>query len=237
MENDKEILKQIGFLDAEIEIYKTLLRLGPSLVSKLAKETGHHRTHIYDLLEKLREKGLVSSLIQSGKRVFKASNPSSLLKYVEDKKEIVNAIIADLNSLSKMPVEETEVELFKGKEGMKSILQDFLENKKDYCVMGSMKKFEEVLEYSMPSFLKKIEKLKVKERIICDKKEKIIKIKTGAYRYLDSGFIFPSSFWIYEDKVAIFVWNFPYFCVLIKNKDIAETYQNYFEFFWKQAKP
>jgi len=65
---DKEILKEIGFLDAEIEVYLTLLRLGPSLVSRIHQETGHHRTHIYDLLEKLREKGLVSTFIQSGNK-------------------------------------------------------------------------------------------------------------------------------------------------------------------------
>ncbi len=76
---ERQILKEIGLLDAEIDVYLCLLRIGPSLVSKINQETGLHRTHIYDLLEKLKEKGLVSVFIQSGKNYFKPSPPKRLL--------------------------------------------------------------------------------------------------------------------------------------------------------------
>ena len=102
--------------------------------------------------------------------------------------------------------------------------------------MGSIKQFETILEFALPQFLKKIEKLNIKERILCDKQEKVIKIKTGTYKYLKSNYLFPSSFWIYGQKVAIFVWHLPYFVIVINNKEVAKTYQNYFEFFWKLAK-
>ena len=76
---DKEILKQIGLLDAEIEIYLAVLRLGSTSVTALYKETAIHRTHIYDLLEKLKEKGLVSEFLQSGVKYFQATPPRKLL--------------------------------------------------------------------------------------------------------------------------------------------------------------
>ena len=63
MSMDKEILKEIELLEGEVDFYLALLRLGPSLVSRIHKETGLHRTHIYDLLEKLKEKGLESANI------------------------------------------------------------------------------------------------------------------------------------------------------------------------------
>lgn len=230
---DKEILKEIGFLDAEIEVYLTLLRLGPSLVSRIHQETGHHRTHIYDLLEKLREKGLVSTFIQSGKKYFKPAPPHKLLGYVEEKKEKIKTILPELEQLIKLTKEDTIVELYKGKDGLKTVLQDVLKVGKDYCVMGSVKQFETILEFALPQFLKKIEKQNIKERIICDKKEKIIKIETGSYKCLKSEYLFPSSFWIYGSNVAIFIWHLPYYVIVIRNKDVAKTYQNYFEFFWK----
>ncbi|MAG02983.1 hypothetical protein CMI42_06605 [Candidatus Pacearchaeota archaeon] len=233
---NKETLKQIGFLDGEIEVYKSLLRLGPSLVSKIHQEAGLHRTHIYDLLEKLKEKGLVSVFIQSGKKHFKAVNPSRILSYIDERKSVVKEFLPELEKIMKADKEETSVELFKGKEGLKTVLQEVLKVKKDYSVMGSIKQFENILEFALPSFLKQIEKLKIKERILSDKKEKIKKIKTGRYKYLDYGYLFPSSFWIYGNKVAIFVWHLPYFVIVIDNKSVAETYQNYFEFFWRLAK-
>jgi hypothetical protein len=78
---------------------------------------------------------------------------------------------------------------------------------------------------------------KIKERIICDKEDSILKIKTGSYRYLKGDYLFPSSFWIYDNKVVLFIWQMPYYAILIKNKEVATTYRNYFEFFWKMASP
>ncbi len=233
---NKEILKQIGLLDAEIEVYLTLLRIGASLVSRIHKETGLHRTHIYDLLEKLKEKGLVSTFIQSGKKYFNPSPPNKILSYIEEKKDNVLSILPELEQLTTLPKEETHVELFKGKNGIKTVLQDVLNTKQDYCVLGSIQQFENILEFSLPNFLRKVEKLKLKERIISDKKESIIKTKVGQYKYLKSNYLFPSSFWIYGNKVAIFIWSLPYFAIVIDNEDVSKTYQNYFEFFWELTK-
>lgn len=234
---NKEILRQIGFLDAEIEVYLSLMRTGPCMVSRLNKETGLHRTHIYDLLEKLREKGLVSIFIESGKKHFQAAPPENILAYLEEKKAAVKELMPEMQKLMTIPTEETQIELFKGKNGLKTALQDVLKTQKDYCVIGSIKKFEEIIEFAFPHFLKEVEKRNIKERIICDRKEKIIEIRTGIYKFLNDDYLFPSSFWIYGHKVLIFVWHLPYFAILIKNKDVAKTYQNYFEFFWRLAKP
>src|SRR3989338_1015997 len=232
---DKDILRQLGFLDAEIGVYTALLKLGPSMVSKIHQEIGLHRTHIYDLLEKLREKGLVSMYIESGKKHFQAAPPSTILSYMEEKKQAIKELLPELEQLSKLPKEDTAIELFKGKNGLKTVLQDVVITGKDYCVMGSIKRFEETIEYAFPHFLKEIEKRKIRERIICDKKEEVLTIKTGEYRHLDGEFLFPSSFWVYGDKVLLFIWQLPYFAIQIKNKEIASTYKNYFEFFWKFA--
>ncbi len=233
---DKQIFKQIGFIDAEIEVYKSLLRKGPCLVSDLHKETGLHRTHIYDLMEKLREKGIISTFIQSGKKYFRAYSPSKVLDYIDNKKEAIRSILPELDELMKVSKEDTEVELFKGKEGLKTVLLDVLKTKKDYSVMANVKKFEEILEFSLPSFLRDVEKLKIKERVLSDKKENIIKIKTGNYRHLNCDYVFPTSFIVYGNKVVIIIWNLPYYAILIKNESVARTYRNYFDFFWKQAR-
>lgn len=234
---DKSIFRQIGFIDTEIEIYLALLQLGPSLVSDLHKEKGIDRTHIYGVLEKLREKGLVSTFIQSGKKHFQAAPPEKILAYVEEKKEKIAGIVPELNKIITAPKDKTSIELFKGKEGIKTVLQDVLKEKKDYCVMGSIKKFEKIIEFAFPHFLKKVEKLNINERIICDTAESILKIKTGKYRVLKSSYLFPSSFWVYGSKVIIFIWDLPYFAIVISNQDVANTYQNYFDFFWELAAP
>ncbi len=237
---NKALLRKIGLLENEIEVYLALLRLGSESVTVLHKETGLHRTHIYDLLEKLKEKGLVSEYIQAGVKYFKATPPQRLLAYLEEQKASIETILPELENLSKLKRDDTRgetiVEVYKGKEGLKSVLLDILHTGKNYSVMGSIKQFETILTFALPQFLSKIEKLGIKERILCDKKEKVIRIKSGTYKCLEAEQLFPSSFWVYGDRVAIFVWNSPYYVILIKSKEVAKTYRNYFEYFWKRGK-
>ena len=59
-EINKKILKQIGLTENEIQVYLTLLKIGSSGVSTIAEHSGLYRPYVYDTLERLQEKGLVS---------------------------------------------------------------------------------------------------------------------------------------------------------------------------------
>ncbi len=129
------------------------------------------------------------------------------------------------------------MELFKGVEGLKTVMHDIIATGKDYCAMGGVKDVEVAVPYLIAQHLKLAEKKGIKERIILDRKDELMRASNGEYRYLKSKYVSPSTFMAYGDKVAIFVWHLPYFVVLVHNKDVARTYQHFFEFFWKLAKP
>lgn len=48
---------------------------------------------------------------------------------------------------------------------------------------------------------------------------------------------FPSATAIYGDKVAIFVWNEPYYAIMIQSRQVADTYRNFFDALWRASKP
>ncbi|MDP3026774.1 MAG: helix-turn-helix domain-containing protein [Nanoarchaeota archaeon] len=230
-------LKDAGLSDAEIKIYLALLKKGQSSVSTLSKYTGHDRTHIYDVLEKLREKGLISEFQNLGNKAFKALNPEKILDFLEERYEKMKLIIPALQSINPSSNENISVELLKGKEGIKLILKDILRDKKNYLMMAVEKEHEEILEYSLPSFLKKAEMLGLKERVICNKREKISKINKGQYKFLGNDKNrSPTSFFTYGNKVALIIWEFPCYVILIQSEKISNTYKKYFETFWKLAK-
>ena len=234
---DKEIFKQLGFLEAEVDVYTALLKLGPSLVSKIHKETGLHRTHIYDLLEKLREKGLVSTFFSAGKKHFQAASPNNLLEYVEEKKSLIKELIPDLEGLSNLPKEETSVELFKGTEGVKSVYNDIIQtNKTFYCIARANKKRNERLYMNMVQFLKNVEKNKLTEYVVFDQPGYVVKTNQGKYKCLDSKKPIPTTIYIYGNKVALFILQPPYHVVLISNNDVYDTYKQHFDFLWELAK-
>jgi hypothetical protein len=79
-------------------------------------------------------------------------------------------------------------------------------------------------------------KSRIKVKILTKDVKKIDKRSLMEIKPLPKFFSFPSATAIYGDKVAIFVWDEPYHAILIKSKQIANSYRNFFEALWKQAK-
>ena len=57
---NKDLLKSIGLTDIEIEVYLAIIDLGSCLAGEIARKTGIHRRTVYDAINRLIEKGLVS---------------------------------------------------------------------------------------------------------------------------------------------------------------------------------
>lgn len=236
---EKHLLQDAGLSPQETDVYLVLLRLGSVPVSRIAKETGLHRTNIYDTLEKLKEKGLVSSIDIKSVKYFKSVDPSRILEYLEEKKESIQKIMPDLVKLSDLPREQTNVEVFKGKEGIKTVWNDIQNTGKDVLWIGAEVKFEEILPDYAKRMIKSCNAKGLRERAILKREEadKVTPFKKHEYRYLPKNYKVPTFFIVYGKKVAIFVWTLPYFVILIDNKDISDTYRDYFEFMWKFARP
>jgi len=235
---NSEVLKQLGFLSGEIEVYKALLRLGPCKVSKINQETGLHRTHIYDLLEKLREKGLVSVFIQSGKKHFSAASPEKILYYLKEKQEKVESIVPELQELMTVSKEETIVELFKGREGLKTVFQDIIKTGKDYLAFGEEGRFQKVFPIEIENFMKRLEKNKIHEKVLVreDLRGRVPKSKNTEFRYLPKEHLSPVTTVVYGNKVANFIWTPPFHVVVAKNSELAASFRSQFNALWKIAR-
>lgn len=236
---DKSRLIEIGLGKNEADIYLSLIKFGKSTTTSLTKETGIHRTYIYDILEKLREKGLISQIKEENKKYFMATDPSRLKDFLNEKLSIVEEVIPELNELRKKKSEGTIVEVFKGKEGIKLILNDMVNEGKDYLGVGVVHYFENE-EYLSKTFtdqwILKMNERKVKEKMILEEKTNLTPLKMSEYRYLPKEYLFSSSFLVYGNKIAIFVWGKSLVQVLITNKDIARSYETQFNALWKIAK-
>ena len=234
---DKEVLKQAGLVNQEIDVYLVLLRLGSIVVSKISQETGLHRSNLYDTLEKLQNKGLVSFVVKNNIKYYQATHPDRLISYLKEKTESVKSIIPELLDLTQLPKEETEVEIFKSKEGIKTIFKDIINSGQDYIVYGSAEKFEDLFPVYSKQFFRQVNEKGIKEKIIFQEGTKVdIKTKNGEYKFISKEHVVPTSFNVYGNKVALFIWGLPMYAILIKNKDVADTYRTYFNFLWSFSK-
>src|SRR3989344_381282 len=101
-----EELKELGLTDNEVTIYQILLKYGAMKPAEIAKRIGQSRPYVYDSLERLEEKQIVSSLVINNKKVYQATNPERLGEIIRTKLERVEAIIPRLLTLTKLTKED-----------------------------------------------------------------------------------------------------------------------------------
>jgi len=232
---DKTILKEVGLQDGEIEVYISLLKSGESTATQITKNTGQHRSNVYDIIEKLLAKGLVSFVIKNNVKYFRASSPTRIKDFLKEKEERLNEILPNLINLSKETAVDVKVEIYKGKEGIKTVLNDLIKVGKDYLLFGHLK-FEEIMPIYVEQLVRRINEKKIKERALLEEGVKIIPTKNHEYKHISKNYLFPSAVAVYGNKVAMFIWQEPYHVVLIENKDVANSYKTHFEVLWKIAK-
>lgn len=236
---DTAALEKLGLQEAEIKVYIALLRNGLSTATQIAQYTKLNRSHIYDTLEGLLQKGLISFVIKNNVKYFKASDPEKIIDYINEIQKNIQNIIPDLNKIKSIPKPKTVVELYQGKEGMKTILKDIIREKKNYLVFGEEGQFQETLPIFIKQFIRDVKHYNIKERVL-SKEEKRGKIlladKNTQIKYLSDRFFSPVSTVVYGDKTAIFIWSSMLFVILIKDKGVAAAFSSYFNVLWQIAK-
>jgi len=143
--------------------------------------------------------------------------------------------------MQNLPKEDTFVEVFKGKEGLKYFLKDIIKTNKEVLISGiDDQKYKQTLPIFMKQYFRDLRLNKIKERIITQKKKGIFQFDKKltpytTYRFLESSQFNPTNTFIYANKVVIVTWSNPITAVMIKNEQIANTYKEHFEQLWKIA--
>jgi sugar-specific transcriptional regulator TrmB len=228
----EEMLRSLGLTDKEIKIYLASLQLGSDSVQKIANFAGLNRTSTYDLLKSLEQKGFVSYILRSGKKFYQATPPNKLLDLLKERETMVKKILPELNSLLEGVRKRPEVQVYVGKEGIKSIFEDILRNSKSFEVLVSKKYLFKLFEYYFPNFVKRRIKAKIKVKIISDEPPYD---KKAPYKLIKGNL--KTATWLYNGKIAmISLEEKEPIGVLIQEKNFYDTQKLMFDLLWKQAK-
>ena len=234
----KRLLQDLGLEEKEAKVYLALLSLGETTATKISKKTNLDRTLIYQLGNKLIEKGLASYIIKNNVRYFSAANPEKLVQDLKEKEKQLQKAMPQLIRLTKVQEQETKVEIYRGKEGLKTVLKDIIRTKKNYVGLGEEGRFQKVLPIYVHKFLKQLEKNDIHEKVLVreDLKSITLKSKNSIFRYISKDYLSPVTTLIYGNKVANFIWTLPYHTILTTNKEVADSFRSHFEALWKIAK-
>ncbi len=241
-------LTALGLSTVESSIFLALLRLGPSSVAELVKETKYYKANIYQALERLYQKGIVSYHSQENRKIFRIQKPDSLLDYISQKekklalqRQLAKKIIDEVSKLKKTDSSSESAEVFYGLAGVKKIYKDIIEQKLDCYVFGSPLESELIIgDYFWKNFHLKQKELGLKMKMIFHKSlrhwRNNISKDVVELRFLDEAFEPLTETTIYDDCVALVVWEENPVVTIIKNRHVAESYKQIFDLLWKQAK-
>ncbi len=239
-ENLQKALCECGLDEKEALLYISLLDLGESTASAVARESGMDRSLSYYILDKLIAKGLVSFKLKNNVKFYSAVDPGKILQDLREKERGFRSALPHLIRLKEQhPEEGVEVNIFKGIKGFRAVLDDMFKTGGEFLVFGEQGQIEKHYPGLYMYYLKTIEKLKIRERVLVreDMKGKIRKSRNTEFHYLEKGVFSPTTTTVYGDKILITIWEKPLFNIVIKSKKVADSYRAYFNHFWKIAKP
>ena len=238
METEKA-LQKLGLTETESKIYLSLMDLGESTAVMIAKNIKIHRRTIYDNLNILIKKGLVSYIIKNRTKYFKANNPSSFEIMLKEKRDVLDMILPELKLNYESHKSSLEIAVYEGVDGVKTIMNEIMDSKKTVYWQGSGGMMFELFDYSGNILIDNLKKIKLK--MIHPDSPLLQKwlegFPKGSTRVLPKESINSTlSYGIFEDTVVLgIIETKSFIAVKIKSEKFALGFKNYFKLMWNIA--
>ena len=246
-------LKKIGLTEGEIKVYRTLLVSGELTSTKLARKARVSVSKIYEITDRLTEKGVISSVKKNNIIHFTAADPKRLLDFLKQKEEeieqersIVENMMPALLSEYKKTKGDVEVNVFYGWDGLKTAflsLENSLGPGDESLVFGaSIGKDPKQGDMFFRQHQSRVEKRGYKVRIIFNEDLRKRKVRHEYYdksrlheiRYLHQATM--TELYIYKEHVLILMLLRKPIAIRVRGKEAVGSFTQYFKSLWKQAK-
>ena len=236
-----QALEAIGLHKNEILIYIDLIKVGSSSAHDIATRTRIHRPNVYDTLEKLTKKGIVTQSIEQNKKIFYPVSPKSLMNYLKQKEYDLEMVLPEIEKIHSKPKEERKVTMSEGIRSIRNIIDSFLETGEPIYVYGIPKNAAE----DLGGFIKDFHERRIAKGILMkhvynknasERINELNKMECTEARYLPSLYDTTTTTNICGNKVILIFWEDPVCAIIIENKAIANSYKKYFDIIWEEAK-
>lgn len=253
-----DLFTSLGLSNNEAIVYEYLLKNGNSPAADIIKKTPLKRGVIYNTLEDLIKKDLVSEQRvssegkQGAKKIseFSPNHPQKLQEYLENEKKRISEVektleanistmVSDFNLASGKP----GVKFYEGLEGIKKVLEDTLTSKETIYAYSDIEAIVKHIDKINRDYAKKREALQIKKKaILIDSPFARNYLKNYHKAVTENKFIdhklfpFNSLMQIYDGKIAyVTLSEKNKIGVIIEDEHIYRMHKSLFEFAWKHA--
>ena len=247
-----EELESIGLTNGEARVYKSLCELGLSKVGPICDFSKVHRSIIYQILEKLIDKGLVSCIKENNIKKYQAASPQILLNYLEEEKDLIETkkknikkILPEILQLQANKVRSSAT-LYQGFQGVLNAT---------FNILDKLNKGEEYYMVNIPAkqpkyhhlMWEKFQNLREEKGIIGKQlynpevDDKILKLRNShkglIAKKMNINFKTPPTYYfVYKDTTVISLsqGEMP-LAIEIINQEIADGFKAYCKWLWEES--
>lgn len=240
---ETELFRELGFTDREIKVYLALLDLGSTTVGPITSKTKLQAAKVYETLEKLKEKGLVSFIVVSKTKYFQASDPQEILHLLDERKRRFKEILEELKLKQKDHAPKQVAVVHEGYKAFKALfnrIADELHKGDSYWAFAFKKEYyTPTTSLFLRSFHRTLEEKKIEDRAIAHNSiKKNIKNTFEGNKNIKIKFTrndTPLGVIIIKDKVINLIWGDRPTAIEITSEQIHEQYEKFFLELWKKG--
>lgn len=244
MMNVEEMLSKLGLTQYELKTYTTLLKLGRAKTRQISKESNVSYGRIYEILDKLQEKGLIMALPTIPK-TFKAIDPKKAFKIIiKTKKDELDQFLESAEKIKIFSLEpkiEDKTIIFHGKQKQLSMVTDMNDRatKEILAIPGIYEPIVPV-RVSIQKALKKGIKVKRIIRQVTERNINVIKENSKLGEEQRQNTLSGLRLKIMDRKEAMISIVDPKtkdrISIYTTNKDFANSMATFFDAIWKKSK-
>jgi sugar-specific transcriptional regulator TrmB len=243
-------LSQLGLTYGEARVYLSLLKIGSSKVGAIVRESHVSYSKIYDVLERLSMKGLVSHVTIGEVKHFNAVEPYRLQDYIQRKeeqlntqKEIVDQIVPSLIKIANNKRRRNSAEIFVGDRGLRTAYEILLSDASKHEVLRYFYPYDDEYHDIASPFYARLYQFQ-KSKQLEERGVSVIDFKkSNHYKQISSElgvklrfvhFPLPGTMDIFKDRLLIISWSSKT-GILISSREIVDHFKEYFDSVWNIA--
>lgn len=235
------VLEELGFTNAEIKVYLSLLELGSTKAGAVLKHSGLQNSVVHATLNRMVEKGLASFIVHGKVKHYQPTDPRNIVRIIEEKKAQFESLLPQL--IAKQALQERqEAEVFEGLRGFKAMCWKLIEDSKpgdDYLFFAFRTDIDDVDEMLFDFY----------KEFTIDRVRRGLNIKgiahiSAYHRFYARGwdtsniaFVdFPTveNLSICGNKIIMTPWKERKMAFMITSQQLADTYREYFHSVWDE---
>lgn len=246
-------LEGLGLTKGEVKVYLALLEAGTSTSGPIILKSQVARSKVYDIIEKLKEKGLVSELIRENTKYFQALSPLKLQEYLgakerslKQQQQALKQYLPELLARQKSTQSEHQIRVYQGYEGIKTLYLEMAAKLKATDIYRGFSFPPEALAHKpVLRLIDNFHRIRAEKgahaQILCTPGDRInaakLKVpKNKGYTFRVTKHPFPPSISIFQNTVATFIWGENPRVFTILSPEVADHYTQFFIQLWKEAK-